>query len=64
MQKNRQLDKATKIIRDLLKYGEHPGKCTNLLPNGDRDRLKSCTKHLDANQRRERAAVKFLSSIT
>lgn len=64
MQKSGQLAKATEIIRDLIKYGDHPGKCTNVLKNGDRDHSKSCTKHLAANKRRERAAVKFLSSVT
>lgn len=58
------LAKAEKVIRDLLQYGTHPGKCTNVLKNGERNRLKSCTKHLSATKRRERAAVKFLSSLS
>jgi hypothetical protein len=58
------LVKAAKIIRSLLQYGEHSGKCTNIMKNGERDRLKSCTKHISASRRREREATRFLSVIT
>lgn len=58
------LVQAAKIIHNLLQYGNHPGKCTNIMKNGEHDRSKSCTKHLAASKRRERAAIRFLSSLS
>ena len=46
---------AIDVLNEMLKYGDHKGKCTNVGNPFD-----SCTKHLSAAKRRENRAVKFM----
>lgn len=55
IKKSKLLVEAINVINDMLKHGNHRGKCTNVGNPYD-----SCTKHINAARRREIRAVKFM----
>lgn len=55
------LEEAISVINELLKYGAHKGKCTNIDQFGVHDPLESCEKHVRAAKRRENNAIKFMT---
>ena len=59
---SKQVGKLKETIRELLKYGEHPGRCTNEHLPRYRRRSTPCRRHTAASRRREKAARKVLEA--
>ena len=51
-------EEAVEVIKNLLRYGEHEGECTNA--DEPHPKLKSCDIHLITLADRKKEAEKFL----